>query len=142
MIQIETIQTPLQTKMIALILDNANRMELVEKKHIEVCVHRLYGEKARITKISINNSLPHLEANACLDYIIEVEAGSKKHVMYNFACCFLDSKDCAKLYKNNVFSRVMECLQALRKERVARYPLYYKDYTQKIISKYEATIKD
>lgn len=141
MITLALIPTPHNTKMAAIILDNALRNELIEKKHVEEAVRLLYGKSARITKIAINNSAPHLEQSVCLDYCIEVESEGKKHTMYNFACCFLDSKDCKKLHENNALENIMQCLKNMRAERVMQHPLYYKEYAKSILAKFEATIK-
>ena len=133
MLEHKLLNTPHNTKMLAILFDNALPNEHIQEEHIQEAIKKLYGENAKITSLVLNESAPPLDLSTIPDYIIQVRCDDTDYTAYNFACCFLDSKDVYKLNRN--VEDIAECLKILRGDRYYTHPLYYKDFAQAIYEK-------
>lgn len=143
MLKYQLLQTPHNTKMLAIILDEINPNESIDKEAILKAVRMLYkDDSAEIKSIELNELTPHLDLSACKDYKIQVTSKGKTYTCYNLGCCFLDLKDLKTLYKDD--SAEHESLRLLREDRYYTHPLYYEDYARDIRNKVKAilNIKD
>ncbi len=133
MLVYKLLNTPKNTKMLAILFDKALPNEHIQEEHIQEAIKKLYGENAKITSLVLNEAKPPLDLSACNDYIIQVRCDDTDYTAYNFACCFLDSKDMLKLRES--IEDITECLKILRGDRYYTHPLYYKDFAQAIYEK-------
>lgn len=138
MLKYELLQTPQETKMLAIDLYEREDNESVDREAITKAIKMLYDENAEIKALRIYE--PHIDSNACLDYEIIVESNGKNHYCYNLGCCFLDLNDLEKLYKQEGSEH--ESLKILRGDRYYTHPLYYKDYGRALREKVEQILKD
>lgn len=135
---IKEIQTPLNTKMVEINLENA-KDEKITKQDIQDALNMLYNANVEILEYSLNTFAKQLQGDILNDYIFKLKVNNKNEVALNFACCFLTYNDCKKLTDSNALSNVSGCLKALRNERYDRHPLYYKDYAKQLVDKFKAT---
>lgn len=131
--------TPLDTRMVEINLENAEKDERIDKNDIQDALNLLYGTDVKIDSFIANVTTPTLQEDIINDYIFFVNVNGKDDIVLNFACCFLTYKACEKLASTNARENVTECLKMLRGDRFKTHPLYYSDYADKLIEKFKTT---
>lgn len=137
--EIKLIDTPLNTKMVEINLENASDNEKITKEDIQEALNMLYDCNVEILEYKLNTYAPQLQEDIINDYIFKLRVNGKEKVALNYACCFLTYEDSKKLVDSNAKENVLGCLKALRKDRYLRHPLYYNDYAEQLVEKFKAT---
>lgn len=139
---IKIFDTPLNTKMVEINLENADDDEKITKSDIQDALNLLYDTIVEIKGLKINNATPALQEDILQDYIFKLNVNGKEEVALNFACCFLKYDDCKKLADTNALENAKESLKILRAKRYERHPLYYNDYAKQLVEKFKSSSKE
>ena len=140
MIKINLFDTPLNTKMVEININEAKSDENITTETIKAALDKLYNENIEILEIKENNATPHLLPDILIDYKIHVKTSKGRRVVLNFACCFIDYEDAKKLFiSKNTLDNTTLILKNLKPAKVLTHPLYFTQYAELIIDKFKNT---
>lgn len=132
------------TPIVEINLQQAIHDREITLEDITKALELLYDNKINALKLH-DMAIQPLQENIIRDYILSFSINDKSYYAYNFACCFIDSKDADSLFGKNeeeAFNNVMQTLKILRQQDFNEHPLYYTNYAKKIIQTYKHFISN
>lgn len=132
------------TPIVEINLQQAIHDREITLEDITKALELLYGNRIDAIKLK-DVYIEPLQEEIIRDYILSFNIDNTPYIAYNFACCFIDSKDADSLFGKNeeeAFNNVMQTLKILRQQDFNEHPLYYTNYAKKIIQTYKHFISN